>query len=189
MNRILVALLLTSGLSAQAEVAVYRIAVSYTRIGDEAVRNSTVGGYLLLDLGTTNVVVLRVDPVKKQFHENVPSVSLANVNSSAVNTYAVVKFRTGDLVSAMAKGPNASVTVNYDSQRHPINTAIPVVLTVGGCDLLSSATGEKVTRDYRGSIILDRATTLNANKIGADASSYSSVLQVSLLSRGYVQSP
>jgi hypothetical protein len=63
--------------------------------------------------------------------------------------------------------------------------AIPIAFIVGGFEILTSSTGEAVTRDYHGAIALDRPATLAANKKGYDVSTYSAVLQAALMTSGY----
>jgi hypothetical protein len=171
------------------KVAVYRIAASYTRTGDEKVEQASVNGYMLFDLISNNVVVVRVDAVKKLFRESTPTVSIANINASGGRTITAIKFQSHDLVTALAKGQNLNVTVNYDAFKHPLNVSIPSAFTVGGSDLLVSLTGETVSREYHGSIALDRVATLAANKKGYDVTTYLAALQTELVGKGYSAVP
>jgi hypothetical protein len=175
----------------QPGIAVYKIAASYTRMGDDMVRQVAVSGYMLMDLSTKNIVVLRIDPAKKMFRESTPEVSVANVNVKAEQTVTAIKFNSGDLSNALAKGSigNGNVARIFDSARHTVNTAIPSEFTVNGLDLITSKTGQPVIRDYRGAIVLDRVSTAAANKNGYDIVTYSSMLQSDLVNKGYTANP
>jgi hypothetical protein len=189
MKKLLAVLVLACGIAAQGEIAVYRASVAYTRIGNGLVQNVAYAGYMIVDLGTTSIVMLHTDAVKKTFKQSEPSVTTADINATAIKQYTVVRFDDGDLVSALAKGPKASVVVDYNAIKQPVVAAIPASFVVTGADLLNDGNGNNATRDYRGALVFDRISTLSANKAGYDAQTYAGVLETTLLSKGYTAIP
>ena len=196
MKTILIALLISTGTFANAEVIIYRHGITMTTEGNFSRQRSSLGGYTVFEYDSTGTIaVLRIvsNAKAKTFFVSGPAWEeweLDEISPSATRASSLVYTEAREWIETdgkrsldnyVVKGTTSLVNVGTDTAR------IPRSWRFTGKSVYSDSSGERFFEDSTGTLSLDLSLTKAANTAGDNIDSAIDRVITILQSRGYVE--
>lgn len=168
---------------ANAAILFYRQALSVTITGAGRVMNHAFSGFTLLDSATGDVVFISADVRSKRFKVEQPTHKISTVQFSSTGSRTVLQIQSGAGEGLNAKGANTSLNVGGSQ-----TVSSPSTFVVAGCDAyVPSGLPDAYCFEYRGSMVYDKADTIDAATNGLTLDGCTDKVRQLLADRGYTE--
>jgi len=188
MKTLLIALSLSLGLCARAQVAIYKYTETGTVTGDFQTFRVLYTGYIILDLQTGALSGIQTFPSSQQYADlDLSTLILSTVHSRTVNYSLFHDAYTGTnsfVVFSWFKGLNSNVDVGDVTFWR-----IPRTLQMSERWVYSADDGEEQFEEDSGIMVIDYKDSIISNHAGDDAIAAADRIKAYLQNRGYTQSP
>lgn len=178
MKTFLAAAALLFSFAVQAEIVIYTQTVTDKATGGGAVTTKTYGGKLIFDTDTLEVRSILTRAADKTFVEIGSDATVKILDRSATGKTLWAYCPVFDTGGASFKGACAVMTLGTTNSFY-----VPRLLTVTGSSHDEAA---NTLHEYTGTLTLDRAASVQANRAGTDFAAQISLIETSLFDRGYL---